>query len=522
MQGFRASLAEASVIHRHLPMPSTTIASDPARSCTINAEEAWHEVVSREKRYRAEELCRLGLVVSDSIVIIGACLLAYYVRFDLLGRLLPPESFLAPSGQRSSLSYWASILSGAALLVMILFLNGAYQNRALLRFRHSFFLIVKSLLVWIVVFCGISLILEFDERLSRIYMLISLALLLVALVFSRFAVQRVLLTTKITSALRQRILFVDWTDKTAKIARAALRDRWNPYELVACAPNAKNQFTRRPPAFVPALGSYHEVRVLCEKGLIDIVILGDGRRSEEDVMSLARECEKAMVDFVVIPSGFHILLSGLELTTISGVPVLGVTKLPLNNPINWMLKRAIDVVGAMVGLVLSAPVIAVFGLLVYLESPGPIFYRQIRVGRRGRHFQIIKIRSMKLSAEKNSGARWATKNDDRRLKIGAFMRRWNIDELPQFWNVLKGDLSLVGPRPERPELIKRFREEVLYYNARHNIIPGMTGWAQVNGFRGNTDLNERIRCDIYYIENWNPILDFQIMFMTFFCWEGAH
>ena len=207
---------------------------------------------------------------------------------------------------------------------------------------------------------------------------------------------------------------------------------------------------------------------------------------------------------------------------ISGVPLLGVTQLPLNNPVNWMLKRALDVVGALVGIVLSAPAIALFGLLVYLESPGPIFYKQLRVGRRGRHFQIIKIRSMKLDAEKESGPRWATRSDARTLKIGAFMRRWNIDEFPQFWNVLKGDLSLVGPRPERPELIKKFREQILYYNARHNIVPGMTGWAQVNGFRGDTDLSERIRCDIYYIENWNPIFDLQIMFMTFFRWEGAH
>ncbi len=108
------------------------------------------------------------------------------------------------------------------------------------------------------------------------------------------------------------------------------------------------------------------------------------------------------------------------------------------------------------------------------------------------------------------------------LAGGAFMRRWNIDELPQFWNVLKGDISLVGPRPERPELIRKFREEVLYYNARHNIVPGMTGWAQINGFRGDTDLSERIRCDIFYIENWSLLLDIQIMLMTFFRWEGAH
>ena len=143
-----------------------------------------------------------------------------------------------------------------------------------------------------------------------------------------------------------------------------MRDRWNPYELVGCAPNAKNRFTSRPRPEIPVLGSYEEVATICEKGLIDIVILADGQRGDEDVLALARTCEKAMVDFMTIPSGFEILLSGLELTTISGVPLLGVTKLPLDNPLNWALKRAIDILGALVGIVLSAPLIAVFGLLV--------------------------------------------------------------------------------------------------------------------------------------------------------------
>jgi exopolysaccharide biosynthesis polyprenyl glycosylphosphotransferase len=503
-------------------MPSTFADLPPPVAAFGSPEEVTRAMLAKEMRYRAEDICRLGLVVSDSVAIFSALVTAYYTRFTVLGRVLPPESFFAPSGMNGLANYGPSILFGAVLLFLILFLNGAYQSRTLLRFRRSFFLIIRSLLVWVISFSGICLILEFDERLSRVYVTISLGLLIAFLTVSRFAVQRAVLKTGIAAALRQRILFVDWTDKTARIARAVMGDRWNPYELVGCAPSTKNRFTRQPPSEIPVLRSYEEVAIHCEKGLIDIVILADGRRGEEDVFALARECEKAMVDFLAIPSGFQILLSGLELTTISGVPVLGVTKLPLNNPVNWVLKRAIDILGALVGIVLSVPLIAVFGLLVFLESPGPIFYRQLRVGRRGRHFQIIKIRSMKLDAEKESGARWATRNDNRTLKIGAFMRRWNIDELPQFWNVLKGDLSLVGPRPERPELIKRFREEVLYYNARHNIIPGMTGWAAVNGFRGDTDLSERIRCDIYYIENWNPLLDIQIMFMTLFRWEGAH
>ncbi|HEY5706869.1 MAG TPA: exopolysaccharide biosynthesis polyprenyl glycosylphosphotransferase [Terrimicrobiaceae bacterium] len=486
-----------------------------------NFKERTQSVLSKEKRYSMGTLCRLALLISDTIAIFGVLVLAYYVRFDLLPYVLPAEH--VPENERRSLtSYIPSIVLGGVLFLFLLLANGAYNARTLLRFLHFFPLLLKSLLIWTVAILGISRVLGFDEYLSRIYVVVSALLLLVSVSASRRLVQRLTKSMGINSAIRQRILFVDWTEKSAAIAKAALSAPSHPYEVVGCAPNIANRFTNHPPPDVPALGSYQEVRALCEKGLIDSVILADGRHTKDDVLALARDCEKSHVDFMVIPSGFQILLSCLDLTTINGVPLLGVTKLPLHNPVNWAIKRGIDIVGATIGLLLSAPIILIFALLVYLESPGPVFYRQVRVGRRGRKFTIIKIRSMKLDAETESGARWAKKDDSRRLRVGTFMRRTNIDELPQFWNVLTGDLSLVGPRPERPELIRLFREEILYYNARHNIVPGMTGWAQINGFRGDTDLSERIRCDIYYIENWSLILDLQIMFMTFFRWEGAH
>jgi lipopolysaccharide/colanic/teichoic acid biosynthesis glycosyltransferase len=184
----------------------------------------------------------------------------------------------------------------------------------------------------------------------------------------------------------------------------------------------------------------------------------------------------------------------------------------------------------------------VFGTLVYLESPGPIFYRQRRSGRNGKPFDIIKIRSMRLDAESNGKVGWTVQNDSRRLRIGTFMRKWNIDEVPQFWNVLKasptprsrgaipirhprtasgGEMSVVGPRPERPELVATFKRDIPHYNARYNAKPGITGWAQVNGLRGNTDLAERINYDLWYMENWSLILDFQIIFMTLFKHQNA-
>src|SRR6476659_6794404 len=329
--------------------------------------------ITREMRYRTEDLCRLAFLFSDSFAILGALVAGYYIRFDFLGRLLPPDFILAPSGGDLA-SYVPSIVLGVVILFLILFGTGAYDSRVLLRFRRSFFLLLKSVLIWFIAFAGVSFILEFDADLSRVYIIICSGLLVTFLGYSRFIVQRVAVKAGVTAVLRRQILFVDWTAKTARIARAVINDRWNPYEIVACAPNRKGHFTSPPPTGIPDLRSYQEVSLLCERGLVDIVMLADCRRANEDVLELARECEKKMVDFMVIPSGFQILLSCLELNTISGVPLLGVTKLPLNNPFNWALKRAIDIVGSLVGLILSAPIIALYALLVYLESPGPVFY----------------------------------------------------------------------------------------------------------------------------------------------------
>ena len=175
--------------------------------------------------------------------------------------------------------------------------------------------------------------------------------------------------------------------------------------------------------------------------------------------------------------------------------------------------------GSRAGLAIAAPMMIVFGYLIRRESPGPVIFRQRRQGLDGRTFEMYKLRSMKLGAELESKA--TVKNDPRRLKIGKFMRSWNIDELPQFWNVLKGDMSLVGPRPEVAELIGELKEIIPHYNARHNVKPGMTGWAQVKGLRGDTDLKERIRSDLWYIENWNLLFDLRILVMTFLTTRGA-
>lgn len=186
-----------------------------------------------------------------------------------------------------------------------------------------------------------------------------------------------------------------------------------------------------------------------------------------------------------------------------------------------LAKRALDVIGAIVGLVLSAPLMAIIAVLIYRESPGSVIYKQRRVGRNGKVFTIYKLRSMKLNSE-TQGVGWTVANDPRCLKVGKFIRAWNLDEVPQFWNVLLGDMSLVGPRPERPEHMETLRYEIPHYDKRLNAKPGLTGWAQVNGWRGDTDLNERIKCDIDYIRRGTAWFDIVIMAKTLIKRENAY
>ena len=456
--------------------------------------------------------CLRIAVVSDALFAAASLIAAHIVRY----KLLPGASLPFDHGITAGVVFFGTFLFLLSMLVM----NG-YRRHVLLRFRRSFPIVFKSAFIWAVAFPALTLFLELLPLVSRVFILLSALFLFLFVTGGRFILQRIIRACGYTSAFRQRILFIDWTPRMARLAEAIANDPWHPYEIVGVAPGAGNRFSNPPSPSYPVLGSHEEVESLLGMGLVHIVLLSDGKSDQEEIAKLVSLCERHLVSFMRIPPSFQILLSGLQVTTISNVPVLGITELPLENPVNALIKRWVDLIGALVGLVLFSPFIIGFCILVYLESPGPVFYRQTRVGRNGRKFQIIKIRSMRLDAEKESGARWASKNDERRLRIGAFMRRWNIDELPQFWNVLKGEMSLVGPRPERPELIVDFKETIDHYNARHHVVPGVTGWAQVNGLRGDTDLSERIRYDLYYMENWSVALDLQIMLMTFFKWEGA-
>lgn len=459
-------------------------------------------------RNLAERLVVVGLLF-DSLIVLAAMIFAYVLRFHVLGDFGPvAPTFLAYSGY---------LFFGSITLIGCLAYFGAYDRHSLLRYRHISLVVVKATCFWFAVFLGLVLVFRFQPEISRIFVALTGINALVGLLIWRGIFHRYLRGSSAADALRQRVLFVDWSEEASHLLRTFQNDHAG-HEVVGCVSSANAHFQVAPPNDIAVLGYYEEIDTLLNTGQFDIVILADVNCIKEDVVALANVCEKAMVQFKVIPSYFQILVSGLHLETVSGIPILGVTKLPLNGMLNVIAKRLVDIVGALVGLALSGPLIAFAGAMVFLESPGSIFYRQRRLGQNGTIFQIIKVRSMRLDS---GAARRATNDDPRRLRIGAFLRRWNLDELPQFWNVLKGDMSLVGPRPEILELTADLREEIPHYSARHNIKPGMTGWAQIKGMRGDTDLCERIKCDLFYLENWSLILDLQIMAMTFLTRKNA-
>jgi Undecaprenyl-phosphate glucose phosphotransferase len=212
-------------------------------------------------------------------------------------------------------------------------------------------------------------------------------------------------------------------------------------------------------------------------------------------------------------------LAGLSLTTtnVDGLPVIGLRESP-HFGLNIVVKRAMDFVLSLLALIVLSPLMAVIAALVKLSSPGPVFYQQERCGLNGKSFMMLKFRSLRVDAEAQSGPVWAKKDDPRRTALGAFLRKTSLDELPQLINVLLGDMSLVGPRPERPMFIQQFSKTIPGYMARHRVKAGITGWAQVHGWRGNTSLRKRIQYDLYYITHWTPWLDLHILWMT--VWHG--
>jgi len=261
------------------------------------------------------------------------------------------------------------------------------------------------------------------------------------------------------------------------------------------------------------LGDYGDLEAVVKRYQITDLFIALPLTEYQTIMKLIDTANRLYLDIRLVPDILQMasLKAGME--HIEGIPIINLGDIPMEG-VKSFLKRLMDVTVSLLGLALLSPFFLLVAALVKLGSKGPVFYRQVRVGLDGKNFRMLKYRTMVLDAERETGAIWSPSNDPRVTRIGRFLRKSSIDELPQLFNVLKGDMSLVGPRPERPELVANFQDSIPNYMLRHRVKTGMTGWAQVHGLRGNTPLDKRIEFDIYYIQNWTLKLDLQILWRT--------
>lgn len=265
---------------------------------------------------------------------------------------------------------------------------------------------------------------------------------------------------------------------------------------------------------LPCRGPYCELETILDQYALDEVVVAVPMEDVAQIPRIIAACEKSGTKASVIPFYAAYMPSNPQVDNLDGLALFNLRRIPLDNMGNAFVKRAFDVCVSLLLILLTSPLMLFAAVGVKLSSPGPVIFRQVRVGKNKREFHMYKFRSMRLNAKEASG--WSTGVDPRKTRFGALIRKCSIDELPQFFNVLKGDMSLVGPRPEVPHFVDQFKEEIPRYMVKHQVRPGITGWAQVNGLRGDTSIEDRIEHDLYYIENWSFLFDIKIFFMTVF------
>ena len=267
---------------------------------------------------------------------------------------------------------------------------------------------------------------------------------------------------------------------------------------------------------IKVIGTLGNLEGILEMNVLDEIAITLSINNYSCLESLVKSCEKSGVHTKFIPDYNHIIPTIPHIEDLDGLAVINIRYVPLTRLYNAFIKRIIDIIGALLGIAVFSPVMLVVAIIIKLTSKGPIIFSQERVGLHNRAFKMYKFRSMRVQAPQAEKVAWTTPHDPRVTGIGKFIRKTSIDETPQFFNILKGDMSLIGPRPERPYYVEKFKEEIPQYMIKHQVRPGLTGWAQVNGYRGDTSIEKRIEYDLYYIENWTIGLDLKILFLTVF------
>jgi Undecaprenyl-phosphate glucose phosphotransferase len=450
---------------------------------------------------RRSQVLRAWFLFWDLAATAAAWVGAYYLRFE--SGLIPVYNPVPPVAL-----CWRNLPLVVLLAALAYRLTGQYAIHRLRRLREEVICVLKgvgllTLLVMAITFC------LHDPYESRPVMALFSVLTAVFVSTARRASWSAIRHLRSRGYNQTHAVIVGTGRVARKTARSLRRASWMGIKNLGFIEDQPSHWT----SDLDILGRFADLPDLIQKYNIAHVFIALPMNRYNDARRVYDILSQTMVEVRLVAD--VPALAGVTLTTtnLDGLPVIGLRESP-HFGLNVVIKRAMDMVLSLAALVVLSPLMLLIASLVKLTSPGPVFYRQERCGLHGGTFQMLKFRSMRVDAEQQTGAVWARKDDPRRTWFGAFLRRTSLDELPQFINVLKGDMSLVGPRPERPIFIQQFRRTIPNYMARHVVKAGITGWAQVHGWRGNTSLRKRVQYDLYYITHWTPWLDLRILWMT--------
>jgi exopolysaccharide biosynthesis polyprenyl glycosylphosphotransferase len=457
-----------------------------------------------ERRRQIQALLQLA---GDIFATAAAVVLAYWLRFEV--QIQPVTKGLPPFGM-----YLRLVPAVVVLYPVVFYFQGLYQRRRIRsRFDESMRVAVAVLLATVLLTAGLTFYRPPDFTYSRLFLAIFAAVDAVLVSFMRWAIGVSLARIRRSGGNLQRVLVIGAGDLGRKVVDRLHLHREYGFSVVGFLDDDPGR-QQRDIQGVPVLGTTRELEQVIVDERVDQVMIALPLEAHYRTVKLVRRAGQLLVDIKVVPDvlQYYVMRAGIE--DLDGLPLINLTQIPLQGW-NQIVKRVFDFVGSASLLLVTSWLFPIIAWLIKREDGGPVFFSQVRTGLDGRSFRLFKFRSMQADAEGDGEAQWTRSNDSRVTRIGDFLRRTNLDELPQLYNVLLGDMSLVGPRPEQPKFVERFRNRYPAYNTRHRVRSGITGWAQVNGLRGDTSIRQRVAHDLYYIENWSLGLDIKILWRTF-------
>jgi len=444
-------------------------------------------------------------IIIDACVIAGSYCLAWLTKFR--SGIFESYETLPPS------TYFSALLAVVPGYLMLYYFLNLYGSKRMSTKAHEIYDLVVANLIGVIIF--IFIIYSFHmQDFSRAVVFLFFGFNLMIEIFVRIQIRRVLRSLRKHGYNIKYVLLVGYSRAAEQyIDRILENPQWG---YVVCGILDDH---------IPAGTLYRGVKVLGRIANLDI-ILPENKLDEIGISialqdygmleDLVRICEKSGVHTKFIPDYNSVIPTRPYIEDLVGLSVVNIRHVPLTNNFNIALKRSVDFVGAILLLILFSPVMVISAILIKVTDGGKVIFTQERVGLHQKLFKMYKFRTMREQTDEEEKEGWTTKGDPRVTPIGRFLRKTSLDELPQLLNVLGGSMSLVGPRPERPNFVEKFKEEIPGYMIKHQVRPGLTGWAQINGFRGDTSIRKRIECDLYYIENWTFFFDIRIMFLTIF------